>query len=165
MADDTPAPEIEPELGDGLNRQQRLFVREYLVDLNATSAAIRAGYSERNASSLGYQLLQKAPVLIAVQLALAEREKRLELSADWVLMRLREVVERAMEAVPVLDRKGKPIEGQWTFDSAGANRALELIGKHLAMFGGKGAKDPDAGHYRWSPMIGAAHGQRKEGVN
>jgi phage terminase small subunit len=43
------------------------------------------------------------------------------------------VVEHAMDAVPVLDMKGNPT-GMWRFDSTGANKALELIGKHLGMF-------------------------------
>ncbi|SUV40803.1 Terminase small subunit [Avibacterium paragallinarum] len=45
--------------GRGLTDKQKRFVEEYLIDLNATQAAIRAGYSKNRASELGYQLLQK----------------------------------------------------------------------------------------------------------
>ena len=51
---------------DGLNNQQRLFVAEYLKDNNATQAAIRAGYSKKRASEIGYQLLQKTTVAQAI---------------------------------------------------------------------------------------------------
>jgi phage terminase small subunit len=65
-------------------RQQR-FVDEYLIDLNATQAAIRAGYSARRASEIGYQLLQKTPVAEAVAHAEAERSARIGLTQDRVL--------------------------------------------------------------------------------
>lgn len=57
-----------------LNPKQARFINEYLIDLNATEAAKRAGYSAKNASSLGWQLLQKTTVQEALQ------AKRLELS-------------------------------------------------------------------------------------
>ena len=56
------------------------------------------------------------------------------MSAKWVLDRLKEVAERCMEATHVRDRSGKIVDGEWTFDSAGANRSLELLGKHLRMW-------------------------------
>lgn len=57
-----------------LTEKQKRFVQEYLVDLNATQAAIRAGYSPRRASELGYQLLQKTTVQSAIDKALQGRE-------------------------------------------------------------------------------------------
>ena len=53
-----------------LTPKQKLFVAEYLVDLNATQAAIRAGYSEKRASEIGYQLLRKTTVQAAIQEAM-----------------------------------------------------------------------------------------------
>jgi phage terminase small subunit len=58
---------------------------------------------------------------------------RHRVTKEFVLTGLREIHERCMVAMPVLDRKGKPT-GQYRFDSSGANRALELMGKHLGMF-------------------------------
>lgn len=71
-----------------LNRRQQLFVAEYLRDLNALKAAERAGYSTRGSKSAGEQLLQQPHVRAAVDAALAERAKRLQLSADDVLVEL-----------------------------------------------------------------------------
>lgn len=122
-----------------LTDKQTAFVREYLVDLNATQAAIRAGYSERTASRIGPQLLGKAWVREAIEKAQAKRARRVEVTQDYVLSNLVEVVERTMQRAPVMDRKGEQVtdeEGRavWTFDAKGANRALELLGKHLGIF-------------------------------
>lgn len=68
--------------------KQETFVREYLVDLNATQAAIRAGYSEDTAYSQGQRLLKHVEVAAALDAARAERAKRLEISADRVLEEL-----------------------------------------------------------------------------
>jgi preprotein translocase subunit SecD len=72
---------------DGINAQQRRFVAEYLKDGNATQAAIRAGYSEKTAEQIGYQLLQKTSVAQAIaQQQKASIERTLG-SADEVLRR------------------------------------------------------------------------------
>lgn len=122
-----------------LTDKQTAFVREYLVDLNATQAAIRAGYSARTASRIGPQLLGKTCVREAIEKAQAKRARRVEVTQDYVLSNLVEVVERTMQRAPVTDRKGEQVtdeEGRavWTFDAKGANRALELLGKHLGIF-------------------------------
>lgn len=70
-------------------KQQR-FVEEYLVDLNATQAAIRSGYSPNTAQEQGARLLSKAMVADAVRKAQADRTERTEINADWVLSRLGE---------------------------------------------------------------------------
>ena len=108
-------------------------MEEYLVDGNGTQAAIRAGYSAKSAQQAGSALLRDprvAEVLAAAQAGLSAQR---ELDAGWVLISLREVVERCMQAVPVLDRSGRET-GEWRFDAAGATRALGLIGKQLGMF-------------------------------
>jgi phage terminase small subunit len=71
-----------------LTAKQERFVAEYLIDLNATQAAIRAGYSVRTAEQLGYQLLQKTSVAKAIQEAQAKRAKSTGIDAAWVLTRL-----------------------------------------------------------------------------
>jgi phage terminase small subunit len=126
-----------------LNTRQAQFVREYLIDLNATQAAIRAGYSAKTAEQIGYQLLQKASVSAAISVARAKVAEKTELSVAWVVERLRTVAERCMQAEPVLDKKGEPVlvetpTGQlapaYTFQAPAANRSLELLGKHLGLF-------------------------------
>nr|EIU9544502.1 terminase small subunit [Pseudomonas aeruginosa] len=87
-----------------LTKKQRLFVDEYLIDLNATQAAIRAGYSTRRATEIGYQLLQRPEVAQAIQAAMAERSKRTEVEADYVIRRLREIDE--MDVLDILEDDG-----------------------------------------------------------
>ncbi len=67
---------------------QARFVAEYLLDLNGTQAAIRAGYSPKTARQQGARLLTKAAVASAIQDGVAKRQVRLELSADRVLQEL-----------------------------------------------------------------------------
>ncbi|HEJ1492615.1 TPA: terminase small subunit [Pseudomonas aeruginosa] len=87
-----------------LTKKQRLFVDEYLIDLNATQAAIRANYSARRATEIGYQLLQRPEVAQAIQAAMAERSKRTEVEADYVIRRLREIDE--MDVLDILEDDG-----------------------------------------------------------
>lgn len=122
-----------------LTDKQKEFVRQYLVDLNATQAAVRAGYSVKTAYRQGADLLQKTSIREAIEKAQAKRARRVEVTQDYVLSNLVEVVERTMQRAPVLDRKGEQVtdeEGRavWTFDAKNANRALELLGKHLGIF-------------------------------
>lgn len=68
--------------------KQERFVSEYLIDLNATQAAVRAGYSARTANAQGGRLLMDVSVRSAIEQAKAARAKRTEIDADWVLKRL-----------------------------------------------------------------------------
>lgn len=113
--------------------KQERFVQEYLIDLNATQAAIRAGYSPKTAQEQSSRLLSNAIIRDAVAKAQGKRTERTELTQDWVLGRLVENVERAMTARPVLDSEGESI-GEFRYEGNVANRALELLGKHLEMF-------------------------------
>jgi len=71
-----------------LTEKQKRFVDEYLIDLNATQAAIRAGYSEGSAGTIGSENLQKPEIASRVNKAIAKRSKRVEISADRVLKEL-----------------------------------------------------------------------------
>jgi phage terminase small subunit len=117
----------------GLTPKQERFVQEYLVDLNATQAAIRAGYSLNTAAQHAARLVRNVKVSAAIKAAQTEIAKSLGLDAQWVLRRLHEISDRCVQAQPVLDHQGNET-GEYRFDSAGANRATELIGKHLGMF-------------------------------
>lgn len=71
-----------------LTARQARFVEEYLVDLNATQAAIRAGYSAKTAEQQGPRVLSYVEVAAAIAAAQAERSKRTQIDADWVLRTL-----------------------------------------------------------------------------
>lgn len=121
-----------------LKDKQEIFCQEYMIDLNATQAAIRAGYSKKTASVQGSRLLTNVNVLTRIEELKKERSEKLHLDADWVLRRLMQISDRCMQQEPVLEfdyEEKKLVEtGEYKFDSVGANKATELIGKHLGMF-------------------------------
>lgn len=73
---------------DGLTPKMQRFVEEYLVDLNATQAAIRAGYSEKTARAIGSENLSKPVIQLAIEEAQAKRSERTQITADQVLSEL-----------------------------------------------------------------------------
>ena len=127
-----------------LTEKEKAFCQEYLKDFNGTQSAIRAGYSENSAKEIAYENLTKHHIAQYLQQLIDKRAESCELSAQWVLSNLKDVVTRCMQAEPVLDSKGFPT-GEYKFNSMGANKALELIGKHLGLFKEMSDKEPDQG--------------------
>lgn len=111
-----------------LTAKQAAFVDEYLIDLNATQAALRAGYSEKTAKQTGCENLTKPDVAEAIAKRQAERLSRLELTQDQVLRDINAVKQDAMQTVA--DKDGNTVMA----DRNAALKALELQGRHLAMF-------------------------------
>lgn len=74
-----------------MTRKQKLFIEEYLIDLNATQAAIRAGYSPDTAYSIGQENLKKPEIKARIDKAMAKRSRRTGVSADRVLMELAKI--------------------------------------------------------------------------
>ena len=116
-----------------LTAKQQQFIAEYLIDLNASAAAVRAGYAKKSAEVEGHRLLRNANIAAEIASKRLERCKRTQITADYVLSKLQEVAERCMQGEAVCDKEGDPT-GEWRFDSSGANKSLELLGKHLKLF-------------------------------
>ena len=72
-----------------LTRKQQRFVQEYTIDLNATAAAKRAGYSEKTAYSVGHEILKKPEIAVAIQAAQAEHRERTKVTVDGLTEDLR----------------------------------------------------------------------------
>ena len=108
----------EPRRPMPLTPKQRRFAEEYQIDLNGTQAAIRAGYSARTANRIASENLTKPDIAAEIARLQRERAERLELTADWVLSRLRDEAEDRREGAT----------------HAGRIRALEILGKHLGLF-------------------------------
>lgn len=87
-----------------LTDKQELFCREYLIDLNATQAAIRAGYSEKTAHSIGAENLTKPEIEGYIQSLKQERNERNKIDADYVLKRLTEIDQ--MDVLDILNDIG-----------------------------------------------------------
>ena len=91
------------------DERQIKFVEEYIKSLNATDAAIKAGYSEKTARSQGSRLLTNVDIQKVIQQAKAEREERTKIDADYVLKRLVEIDQ--MDVLDIMDDDGnvKPL--------------------------------------------------------
>ncbi|MEA3487060.1 MAG: terminase small subunit [Thermodesulfobacteriota bacterium] len=107
-----------------LTAKQELFCHEYLVDLNASGAARRAGYSPPTANRTGHENLTKPDIQACIQRELDARSKRTLIEADKILIELKRVVDVSTQQ----DECGK------MQDSQAACRALELLGRHLNLF-------------------------------
>ena len=141
-----------------LTEKQKRFIEEYLIDLNATQAAIRAGYSVNRASELGYQLLHKTTVSEAIQKAMAKRSRRTGITADRVLTELAKI--GFSNAADIINFNSAEVNQNASADDLACiqsvkvktsysetgemterevrlydkKASLELIGKHLGMF-------------------------------
>ena len=141
-----------------LNDRQTRFIDEYLIDLNGTQAAIRAGYSAKTANEQASRLLANVSVQAQLQRRMKDREQRTEINADYVLKRLVEIDQ--LDVLDILDNAGnfKPImewPKTWRQTLSGVDlqeimlgdvetvirkikwpdklRNLELLGKHVAV--------------------------------
>lgn len=138
-----------------LTAKQARFVEEYLVDLNATQAAVRAGYSTRNSSEVGYSLLQKITVQAAIQAAQRERSAKTGITAERVVQEIariafadpRDVAQwdalqvRARDSDELTDDAAAAIsEIKSTKDGVSVKlhskvAALEQLAKHVGLYG------------------------------
>jgi len=118
---------------EGFSAKMEKFCQEYLIDLNATQAAIRAGYSQDTAKQIGSENLSKLSIRARIDELKQEAADAATITPEYVLQKLKTVAERTTQGVQVYDNEGNPT-GEWKFDSAGANRSLELLGKHLTLF-------------------------------
>ena len=116
-----------------LNEKQKQFCEEYIIDLNGTQAAIRAGYSAKTANEQAAQLLAKLSIQEYVQKIKNKRSERVKYSQDELMRDILEVKNRCMQANPVLDKEGNET-GIWKFDSNGANKALDMLAKHVGFY-------------------------------
>ena len=134
-----------------MSQQQRQFCDEYLIDLNGTQAAIRAGYSKKTAAATASRLLRNVKVREFIDKRRKEKEDALIAKQDEVLKYLTSVMRREnREAVVVTckehktyyDDKGKkvtndseiPVTVEIPAKISDANKAAELLGKYWALF-------------------------------
>lgn len=137
--------------------KQERFCEEYMIDLNATQAAIRAGYSPKTANEQGSQLLAKLSIQNRIAQLQAEQSRRTGVSADRVVRELAKIA--FVNAADLIDPKTASLKSDVSHDDLAAVqsvkvktfgedgleqevkladklRALDLLGKHLGMFNG-----------------------------
>lgn len=141
-----------------MTKKQKRFCEEYLIDLNATQAAIRAGYSPESAGAIGAENLTKPEIQRAVAKEMAERSRRTGVNAERVVLELAKVAFvnvgnvidatdatlkkdatpedlAAIQSIKVKDMGDMGIERE--IRMADKLKALELLGRHLGMFNDK----------------------------
>lgn len=143
-----------------LTERQKRFVEEYLIDLNATQAAIRAGYSAKTAEQTASRMLSFVKVEQAIAEALAERSKRTGINQDRVVQELAKIA--FVRMTDIVDSNGRILDNATDEDKsciesikykrsdsesgsseerevkiASKLKALELLGKHLGMWNDK----------------------------
>lgn len=141
-----------------MTKKQKLFCEEYLIDLNATQAAIRAGYSPETAYSIGQENLKKPEIRTRIEKAMAERSRRTGVNAERVVLELAKIAFvnagmvidatdatlktdaaledlAAIQSIKVKDMGDMGIERE--IRMADKLKALELLGRHLGMFNDK----------------------------
>lgn len=142
----------------GLTPKQQKFVDEYMIDLNATKAAIRAGYSAKRASEIGYQLLRKTTVAAAISARQKKLADKTEITAEKIINELAKIAFADMRNYATWGGRGVSLKeskdltpdqtaavselSETITENGGSTRfklhdkkgALELLGKHLGMF-------------------------------
>lgn len=143
-----------------LTEKQKRFVDEYLIDLNATQAAIRAGYSPKTAQEIGSQNLSKLMVQDAIAKEMAERSKRTGVNQDRIVLELAKIA--FVKLTDIVDNTGKikssasdddlscieSMKYKKSESDSGSSverevkispklKGLELLGKHLGMWNDK----------------------------
>lgn len=110
-----------------LTPKQEAFCREYLIDLNATQAAIRAGYSEKTAANIGSENLIKPHIQQHIQASMDKRAEKVAVSAEWVLNQA--VKSYEFNAKPAYDALGNEV----MTNATAAAKFLEMCGKHVSV--------------------------------
>jgi len=127
-----------------LTPKQKRFCDEYLIDLNATQAAIRAGYSERTAKQMGTENLSKPAIKAYIEERMAEKEAELVASQDEVLQYLTSVMRGETRAhVLGIGTDGASAVFEKPPDEKERLKAAELLGKRYALFVDRQQMDGD----------------------
>jgi phage terminase small subunit len=105
-------------MANKLTDKQKMFCREYLIDLNAKQAAIRAGYSEKTAKSTGSENMTKPDVVEYIKKLMDKRSTKVEVTAEYVLQTILDTVESSVAEN----------------DKQNIYKGAELLGKHLKLF-------------------------------
>lgn len=124
----------------GLTPKQKRFVDEYLVDGNATQAAIRAGYSSKTAGSIGQENLTKPEISSLIAAAQKALQQKAQITAKDVVQGFIDIWKNSTQLVECKEKDGSPIldkDGNQVYEvlnAKAANTALENLGKHLGLY-------------------------------
>ena len=149
------------ELGKKLNARERAFVKEYLIDLNGTKAAIRAHYAEKNAASQASRLLKKPEIQAYRDALLQEQFDAIGVTKHSIASEVWSIYQKCCQKEPVLEwdsvnREWVP-SGEWAFNVKGALKALDMLRQMLPEM----KQDSDAGGGLEDMLMGGGTGGRE----
>lgn len=120
------------------------FADKYFETLNATQSAIYAGFSHETSKQQGWQLLQREDIQEYLQKLRAEYSEKSGITKEWVMKRFEHISDACVKAKPVMEwdasiKEFIPVEDEYgepvyEFDSSGANKATEMLGKIIGVF-------------------------------
>ena len=146
------------ELGRDLNPRYRKFVQEWMVDMNATRAAIAAGYSEKSAAQTASRLMRRTEIRSYRDALMAEAFEDLGVTRHSIASRVWEIYERCMQKKPVMEWNSTTREwiesGEWQFDTKGALKALAMMLEMLPEM-----EDEDEGGGSFEDMLDGGGGR------
>lgn len=116
-----------------MQENHKRFADKYFETLNGYESAIFAGFAENSARQQAWQLLQREDVQGYLQDLRFEYAEKSGITKQWVLERFKEISDRCVQEVEPVTIQGMPT-GEYKFDSAGANKATEMLGKIIGVF-------------------------------
>lgn len=116
-----------------MQENHKRFADKYFETLNGAESARYAGYAEASARIEASRLLDREDVQQYLQQLRAEYAEKSGVTKQWIIERFKTISERCVQAEPVLDRDGVET-GEYKFDSSGANKATEMLGKIIGVF-------------------------------
>jgi phage terminase small subunit len=122
----------------GLNTKQKTFCHEYIVDLNATQAAIRAGYSVKTAKAMGHENLTKPDIQTFIAVLMDERGKKTEITAERVVQELAKVAFASMRHFIRVDENGQPQINLGATDNDNLDALMEVTTETVVEARGSG---------------------------
>lgn len=137
------------KLGEALKPRERRFVHEYLVDLNGTQAAIRAGYSEKTAASQASRLLRKPEIRAYRDALLQEQFDAIGVTKHSIAAEVWSIYQKCCQKEQVLEwnsySKSWEPNGEWQFNVRGALKALDMLRQMLPEMKKNDSNDPGGG--------------------
>jgi phage terminase small subunit len=142
---------------EGLTIEQETYARSRAMGMSMKEAAVAIGLHEntgRNWEKSEPKICDRIQTL--TRIATENAIIKTGLNREWVITRLMTVVDRCMEAEPVLDKEGNPT-GTYEFDASGANQALKMLGDTMGLFKPAEKKEDDYAHLTDADLARIAH--------
>lgn len=142
-----------------MQENHKRFADKYFETLNGKESAIYAGFSEDTAKQKAWTLLQRDDIQDYLQELRNEYSEKSGINKEWILERFKHISDSCVQAVAVYDSNGIAT-GEYKFDSSGANKATEMLGKIIGVF----EKDNEQSKLKTTTIINLGKGVKPDGI-